>query len=132
MKTKSTAALLAFILGGLGVHKFYLGQPVQGILYVLLCWTFFPAFIAMIECIVYLTMSQQEFDRRYNGHMVMAQPAAAQMGQNVTINLGTEQLNALQAAPVNVIDELQKLKELHVSGVLTDEEFNVQKQRLLT
>lgn len=35
MKSKTTATLLAFFLGGLGAHKFYLGQTGQGILFLL-------------------------------------------------------------------------------------------------
>lgn len=132
MKTKSTAAVLAFLLGGVGVHKFYLGQTFQGLLYLFFCWTLLPALIAFVECIIYLTMNEHEFNRRYNSHLMMAQPMGAQMGQNVTINLGSDQLKGLGSAPVNLTDELHKLRELHVSGALTDEEFSVQKQRLLS
>jgi TM2 domain-containing membrane protein YozV len=31
MKDKKTAAILALFLGGLGIHRFYLGQTVKGI-----------------------------------------------------------------------------------------------------
>ncbi|MGM9508565.1 TM2 domain-containing protein [Larkinella sp. GY13] len=37
MKSKSTAALLAFFLGGLGIHKFYLRQTGWGVAYLLFC-----------------------------------------------------------------------------------------------
>ena len=40
-----TAALFAIFLGGLGIHKFYLGKVGQGIIYILFCWTFIPAII---------------------------------------------------------------------------------------
>ena len=33
MKDKTTAAILAFFLGGFGVHKFYLGESGLGIIY---------------------------------------------------------------------------------------------------
>jgi len=66
MKNRTTASLLAFVFGGFGIHKFYLGQTVQGIFYLLFFWTFIPAFIAFIEFIIYITMSDQEFDRRFN------------------------------------------------------------------
>lgn len=49
---KWTYVLLAFFLGGIGGHKFYAGQVVAGILYLLFCWTFIPAFIAFIEMII--------------------------------------------------------------------------------
>lgn len=123
MKTKGTAALLAFLGGGIGIHKFYLNQSGQGVLYLLFCWTFIPAFVAFLEFFVYLTMSDQEFDRRYN-HYVRALPAPSQnqMGQNVTINMSDN----------NVADELEKLNRLRVAGALSDTEFEAQKRKLLT
>lgn len=44
--------VLAFFLGGIGVHKFYAGRIGSGIIYLLFCWTFIPAFIALIEFII--------------------------------------------------------------------------------
>lgn len=64
-KSKAVAALLAFFLGGFGVHKFYLGEVGLGILYLLFCWTFIPALIALIEGIVYLSTSDQRFAQKY-------------------------------------------------------------------
>jgi RNA polymerase subunit RPABC4/transcription elongation factor Spt4 len=64
-KSKIVAALLAFFLGGFGVHKFYLGQVGLGILYLLFCWTFIPAVIALIEGIVYLATSDRRFAEKY-------------------------------------------------------------------
>ena len=64
-KEKLVAALLAFFLGGLGGHKFYLGQVGMGILYLLFFWTFIPALIAFVEGIIYLTMSDAEFKHKY-------------------------------------------------------------------
>jgi TM2 domain-containing membrane protein YozV len=64
-RDRDTAAILALILGGIGAHKFYLGQGVQGVFYLLLCWTFIPAVIALIEAIVYFSMTKQEFAVKY-------------------------------------------------------------------
>jgi len=64
-KSRLTAALLAFFLGGIGAHKFYLGQTGLGIVYLLFFWTFIPAFIAFIEFIIYLTMSDEKFAVKY-------------------------------------------------------------------
>ena len=36
MKSKSTATILAFFLGALGVHRFYVGQKLWGIIYLFL------------------------------------------------------------------------------------------------
>lgn len=66
-KSRIAAALLAFFLGGFGVHKFYLGRVGQGILYLLFFWTFIPAIIAFIEFIILLVMSDDEFNKKYGG-----------------------------------------------------------------
>lgn len=64
-KDRVAAALIAFFLGGFGGHKFYLGHVGLGILYLLFCWTFIPAFVAFIEGIIFLTMSDEDFARKY-------------------------------------------------------------------
>ena len=66
MKNRTTASLLAFVFGGFGIHKFYLGQTVQGVFCLLFCWTYIPAFIALIEFIIYITMKDEEFNKRFN------------------------------------------------------------------
>ncbi len=65
MKSKIVAALLAFFFGGLGIHKFYLGKPIQGIIYILFCWTFIPGLISFFEAIIYLLTSDADFERKY-------------------------------------------------------------------
>ena len=64
-KSKIAAALLAWFLGGIGIHKFYLGRIGWGIAYLLFCWTFIPAFIAFIEGIILLSMSDEAFNQQY-------------------------------------------------------------------
>ena len=65
-KSKTIAGLLAFFLGGIGAHKFYLEKWGQGILYLLFCWTFIPAIISFFEAIYYWTRSDEDFARRYD------------------------------------------------------------------
>ncbi|CAH0129672.1 TM2 domain-containing protein [Chryseobacterium sp. Bi04] len=63
---KSTTALLAFFLGGLGIHRFYLGQTVMGLLYLVFCWTFIPALIAFFDFFIFIFMSENRFNSKYN------------------------------------------------------------------
>ncbi len=63
-KDKTTAGILALLLGSIGVHKFYMGNSGMGILYLLFCWTFIPAIIAFVEGIIYLTESEEKFSSR--------------------------------------------------------------------
>lgn len=49
-RNPSTALVLALLLGGLGAHRFYLGEMGWGVAYVLFSWTFIPAIVALIEC----------------------------------------------------------------------------------
>lgn len=65
-KDKIIAAVLAFFLGGFGIHKFYLRQTGWGFLYLILCWTFIPVVVGFIEGIYYLLISEGEFDLKYN------------------------------------------------------------------
>ena len=65
-RERMVAVLLAFFLGGFGAHKFYLGQGGLGVIYLLFCWTFIPALVAMVEGIIYLTMSDSEFLQKYS------------------------------------------------------------------
>ena len=64
-KNKTTAGLLALFLGGVGVHKFYLGQSGMGVLYLLFCWTLIPGVVAFIEAIVLFTMDEEKFNSKY-------------------------------------------------------------------
>ncbi|WP_372887662.1 NINE protein [Psychrobacter sp.] len=64
-KSKGVAALLALFLGGFGIHKFYLGQTLWGVLYLLFFWTFIPAIISFFEAIILLFMNETEFNKRF-------------------------------------------------------------------
>jgi TM2 domain-containing membrane protein YozV len=64
-KSKLIAALFALFLGGLGIHKFYLGSIGWGIVYLLFCWTFIPSLVGFIEGILLLVLTDDEFNRKY-------------------------------------------------------------------
>jgi TM2 domain-containing membrane protein YozV len=56
-RTKTVAGLLALFLGGIGIHKFYLGKGFQGFVYLIFCWPIIPAVVGFIEGLNYLLMS---------------------------------------------------------------------------
>jgi TM2 domain-containing membrane protein YozV len=124
MKNKTTAALLALFLGGIGGHKFYLGQTMMGLLYLCFCWTFIPMFIAFCEFIGFLVMSEQSFDAKYNPALmaVHAQP------QQIVVNV---QNSATAGHALDLASRLKALHELKVSGALTEDEFQAEKRKLL-
>lgn len=63
-KSRITAALLAIFLGGFGVHKFYLGRPIQGLIYLVCIFTFIPSLIGFVEGVYYLFLSDREFQEK--------------------------------------------------------------------
>ena len=69
---KITAGICAIIIGALGVHKFILGYTQEGVIMLLVsiltCGFIAPiiGIIALIEGIMYLTKSDEEF---YNTYM---------------------------------------------------------------
>ncbi len=63
-KNHIVAGVLALLLGGFGIHKFYMGKTGMGILYLLFCWTFIPALVSLIEGILYLLDSDEKFAQR--------------------------------------------------------------------
>lgn len=66
MKSRGITVLLALLCGGLGIHKFYLNKPGIGLLYMLFVWTFIPSLIAGIEALIFIFMSDEDFDNKYN------------------------------------------------------------------
>jgi TM2 domain-containing membrane protein YozV len=64
-RNRIVAALLALFLGGLGIHKFYLGRGLAGVLYLIFCWTLIPTIVGFIEGIILLLMSDESFFAKY-------------------------------------------------------------------
>lgn len=58
--------VLAFFLGGFGVHKFYAGKTMSGLLHLAFFWTGIPHIIAIISGVLTLLRPADE-----NGNLVM-------------------------------------------------------------
>jgi high-affinity iron transporter len=61
-KRKTEAGVLALVLGGLGIHKFYLGKYGKGLVYAALSWTLIPTVLSIAEGIHYLTETPEQFE----------------------------------------------------------------------
>ncbi len=161
MKDKNVAAILALFLGGIGVHKFYLGRTGAGILYLLFSLTMIPALLAVIDFFVLALMDTDEFNRRFNGANMlppvvvnMLPPAypgyppspygapgypPPQPGYPPAQPGYPPQQGAMPPAapagggmsPEELAKKLEKLNELRIAGLLSEEEFNQQKARIL-
>lgn len=68
-RNKYIAALIAFFLGPLGIHRFYLGRTGSGIAMLVLSCTIIGLIVsapwALIDMVRYLVMSDREFAARY-------------------------------------------------------------------
>ena len=72
-KSKVVAGLLALFVGSLGIHKFYLGYKSEGIIMLVitllgslvLIGPFVMGVISLIEGIIYLTKSDEDFNHTY-------------------------------------------------------------------
>lgn len=66
IKNKVAAGLLAIFLGGIGIHKFYLGKVGLGILCIVFFWTGIPSLVGIIEGIVYLCSNDENFQLKHH------------------------------------------------------------------
>lgn len=62
---KIVAGILAILLGGFGIHKFYLGYTKEGVIQLLSSLICIGGIIGIIEGILYLTKSDEEFVATY-------------------------------------------------------------------
>jgi TM2 domain-containing membrane protein YozV len=72
-KSKTTTAVLAVLIGGIGMHRFYLGTWGWGIVYIILLLfgitnelPYLAVFFALCEAIRFSLMKQPDFDAKYN------------------------------------------------------------------
>ena len=115
-KNRSIAVILAFAgtLTISGLHKFYLGQPLWGILYVLLSWTPIPKIASAIEGVWYLTQEEETFDRYFN------------LGKS-QIKVSSQIGNQVES----VANALRELEALRQDGLISEYEFEQKRRQML-
>ena len=64
---KVVAGIFGILLGGLAIHKFYLGYTKEGIIQIVItiCTCGAGSLIGLIEGIIYLTKSDEDFAKTY-------------------------------------------------------------------
>ena len=112
MRNKGVAIVLCLFLGGLGVHKFYLGENVGGIFYLLFCWTFIPSLLALFDLFGILFMSDRDFNYKFNKMISEGYSGGAVSAKDAT-------------------GALSDLKKLYEQGVITAEEYEQKRKKLL-
>lgn len=64
-KDKLVAGILAILIGGLGIHHFYLGNTAKGIIYIVLACPCISPILGLIDGLIYLTKPDDQFQRCY-------------------------------------------------------------------
>lgn len=64
---KVVAGILGILIGSLGIHKFFLGYTKEGIIQIVITFVTcgLGSIVGLIEGIIYLTKSDEEFVRTY-------------------------------------------------------------------
>lgn len=59
--SKGTYIALCLFLGGAGLHKFYSGKWIQGLLYLAFCWSGVPVVLALFDLVVAMFKRSDEY-----------------------------------------------------------------------
>ncbi|MBE9124918.1 MULTISPECIES: NINE protein [unclassified Coleofasciculus] len=122
-KSRKVAALLALsgvVMPITGFHKFYLGQPWWGVVYLLLSWTPIPTIASAIEGVWYLLQNSEQFDRNFNLNAI----SMASSGQPQPPEVDPAQVGA-------IADALRQLDSLRQEGLMSEYEFEQKRRQLL-
>lgn len=127
MRNKTTAGLFALFLGWAGIHRFYLGQTGLGILYFFLMFFGVSFVLGLIDAIVFFTMDENEFARKYGtpgqatGYDKRADRynPAQQRGRPPTIPRTAQNTGRDIQNPYKV-NGIKKYKEFDLEGAIED------------
>ena len=104
-------ALLGTVTPIAGLHKLYLGQPIWGVVYILLWSTPISRIAAAIDAVWYLVQDVEQFERQFNGY------------SHYNLNTSPQVKEIAEA-----MRELDRLRE---DGLLTEYEFEQKRRQLL-
>ncbi len=146
MKEKSVAAILCFFLGCFGAHKFYLRKTGAGVTYLLITiflgWLgiglIITCVLSLIDFVMLLCKDQNSFDKEYNSAYLNEKPQQQQTNERTQQSMysqpvaSQQELNApLQQSGKTKAEQILELKGLLDKGVLSQEEFDAEKQKIL-
>ncbi|NES71005.1 MAG: hypothetical protein F6K24_40245, partial [Okeania sp. SIO2D1] len=104
-----------------GLHKFYLGQPLWGLCYLLLWSTPIPRVACTIEIVWYLIQDRDDFERRFND---------TESSDNFWTTL-TQKENVSSERVEEIAHSLRQLDQLRQDGLMTEYEFEQKRRQLL-
>ena len=132
MKNKTTAGLFALFLGWAGIHRFYLGQVGLGIVYFFLMFLGVSFVLGLIDAIVFLSMDEREFNRKYNSKEADNTPnygrgsqtqgrgrTGSYRGQATPVQGNNQAGNREMQNPYK-INGIKKYKEFDLEGAIDD------------
>ena len=64
MKSRIIAGVLGILLGSFGIHKFYMGNIIAGVVYLLFSWCIIPGVLGIVEGVVCLLEDDDKFQER--------------------------------------------------------------------
>jgi TM2 domain-containing membrane protein YozV len=141
-KDRKVAAALAFagaipipVLNGTisGLHKFYLGQPRWGLVYLLLGLTPIPTVASLIEGAWYLFQDGDEFEQNFNGAILVSGGSAnAPREGSVPVPAVSNILSKVTPIQMGAVAEaLRQLDQLRQDGLVSEYEFEQKRRQLL-
>ncbi|KJH73518.1 NINE protein [Aliterella atlantica] len=119
-KSRKIAAVLALtgtLIPIAGLHKFYLGQPIWGLVYLLLSWTPIPHAASAIEGVWYLLQDECEFDSNFNGEELPQQKYSPAIAAKNNVSAMAEALRQLDC--------------LREDGLISEYEFEQKRRQML-
>ncbi|MDV2991530.1 MAG: hypothetical protein N4J56_001184 [Chroococcidiopsis sp. SAG 2025] len=134
-KNRKVAATLAFACTVLpmpiaGLHKFYLGQPLWGLLYLLLSWTPIPRVASAIEGFWYLVQDNEEFDLNFNSELGMSAAGMTNLA-NFSILSKRPSTTVMPDRVSAIADAMRELDNLRQEGLISEYEFEQKRRQLL-